>query len=92
MAFESPFEVTSLEFPNFDGAIIRGGGDLSVLRMEGERGDVGLVACECEFGWSFRYVDVFDWSGGAVGFLASFLDLLLKVLHFIFQVVDLLLE
>lgn len=53
MAFESSLEVSRFEFPNFDGAIFRGGGDLGIAGVEGQRGDVEFVAFELEFGRGF---------------------------------------
>ena len=53
VTFESSLEVSRFEFPNFDGAIFRGGGDLGIAGVEGQRGDVEFVAFEFELGGCF---------------------------------------
>lgn len=67
MALEGSLELTGLEFPDFDGAVFGGRGDLGVLGVEGKTGDVALVPFQFEFGWTLRQIQLFT-----VGLFGSF--------------------
>lgn len=84
MSLEGALEVSGLEFPDLDGAVFRGGGDLGVLRVEGECGNVGLMAFEFELGRGFREIHVFEIVVILGGFSGSLSEILLEVLDHLF--------
>ena len=64
MSFEGAFEITCLKLPDFDGSVFGGGGELGVLRVEGQTGNVGFVPFQLEFRWCFEKVEIFKVDGG----------------------------
>lgn len=84
MSLEGALEVSGLELPDLDGAVLGGGGDLGVLGVEGESGDVGLVAFEFEFGRGFREIHIFEIVVIVCGFGGSLREIFLEVLDHLF--------
>ena len=54
MPLEGALKVSSFEFPNFDGSVFSRSGELGVLGVEGERGDVAFVSPKFVLGWGFE--------------------------------------
>jgi len=56
MTLEGSLEITGLELPNFDSTILWRGGQLRVLRMEGNWSNAALVPLHLKFRWHFKQV------------------------------------
>lgn len=92
MALQSPFEISSLDLPNFYSSVFARCRDLSELGMEGHVGYGTFMPLHLKFSWHFGYVQIFNFDIGNLFPIAALAELLLEALHLFFKVVNFFLE